>query len=170
LAIGSNIDGCLRVLGVDRWTSGADLRAAFRRLAKRYHPDLNGTRAGNRRFIEVVQAYRVLQHELNLHPDGSELRRCPRCGRYAELLDGLDGRAGCADCLLGRRRWTRYLPMPLYEIVRHFSVVGCYAASAVLALRYVGTGQLEYSAFSLAAALGGLLVLALTCVRVRDVA
>ncbi len=170
MAIGSEIDDCVRVLGLSRWTSGADLRAAFRRLAKEYHPDLNHTLEGNRRFIELVHAYRVLQHELNLHPDGSELRRCPRCGRYAELLDGLDGRAGCADCLLGRTRWMRYLPMPLMDVVRHLSVLALYVASAALALRYVETGQLEYSALSLAAAVAGLLILALTCISVRDVA
>lgn len=47
------------VLGVPRSETPQGIRAAFRDLAKRYHPDRSGP-AGERRFREVVEAYEVL--------------------------------------------------------------------------------------------------------------
>ena len=50
-----------QILGVDRGASDSDIRQAHRRLAKRYHPDLNpeDPKAGER-FKEVAAAYAIL--------------------------------------------------------------------------------------------------------------
>lgn len=49
------------VLGVDRNVSEADLKKAYRRLAKQYHPDLNpGDKVAEAKFKEVNEAYEVL--------------------------------------------------------------------------------------------------------------
>lgn len=109
----------LRAQELEPGASGDEVRAAFRRLARRYHPDLDRTRRGQQRFVQVVQAYRALQMELGLHPDPTRYRLCPGCGHYAELLDGLDGRAGCTECLLGFTQRGRYLPLPIVISVRH---------------------------------------------------
>lgn len=46
------------VLGVDPGASDAEIRAAYRRLVKRYHPDHNGgSEESERRFEEVQDAY-----------------------------------------------------------------------------------------------------------------
>lgn len=51
-----------RALGVPRGASPADIKAAHRKLAKRYHPD---TAAGeSRRFLLAQEAYRVLSDPL----------------------------------------------------------------------------------------------------------
>lgn len=51
-----------RALGVPRGANKADIKAAHRKLAKRYHPD---TAAGeSRRFLIVQEAYRVLSDPL----------------------------------------------------------------------------------------------------------
>ncbi len=49
------------VLEVDRNTSEADLKKAYRKLAKKYHPDLNpGDKVAEAKFKEVNEAYEVL--------------------------------------------------------------------------------------------------------------
>lgn len=48
-------------LGVKRDASEADVRKAFRRLAKKHHPDRNkGDKAAEQRFKEINEAYSVL--------------------------------------------------------------------------------------------------------------
>ena len=50
-----------KVLGVDRSASQADIRKAFRKLAKQYHPDLNGSDPkAQERFQELNEANEVL--------------------------------------------------------------------------------------------------------------
>ena len=53
------------VLQVDRSASPADIKRAFRKLAKRYHPDTNPRRpkAAAQRFKEILTAYNVLRNE-----------------------------------------------------------------------------------------------------------
>ncbi len=52
------------VLGVPRGASQKEIQAAFRRLAKQYHPDLNpGDKEAERRFQEASAAYDILGDE-----------------------------------------------------------------------------------------------------------
>ncbi len=52
------------VLGVPRDASAADIKSAFRKLARQYHPDLNpGNAEAEERFKEINQAYEVLSDE-----------------------------------------------------------------------------------------------------------
>ena len=51
-----------RALGVPRGATEADIKAAHRRLAKRYHPDASG--GDSDRFLKVQEAYRVLSDPL----------------------------------------------------------------------------------------------------------
>lgn len=49
------------ILGVKRDASEKDIKQAYRRLARRYHPDVNpGDAAAERRFKEISAAYAVL--------------------------------------------------------------------------------------------------------------
>lgn len=49
------------VLGVDKGASDAEIKSAFRRLAKKYHPDLNkDDPTATDKFKEVQEAYEVL--------------------------------------------------------------------------------------------------------------
>ena len=51
-----------QILGVRRDASSGDIKKAYRKLAKKYHPDTsNGTRADiKKKFQEITEAYRVL--------------------------------------------------------------------------------------------------------------
>ncbi|KOP68963.1 hypothetical protein AMS62_05595 [Bacillus sp. FJAT-18019] len=49
------------VLGVQKSASAEEIKKAYRKLAKRYHPDVNqGSQEAARKFQEVQQAYEVL--------------------------------------------------------------------------------------------------------------
>ncbi len=50
------------VLGLKRGAAEADIKRAYRKLARRYHPDVNpGDKAAENRFKEITEAYEVLQ-------------------------------------------------------------------------------------------------------------
>ena len=160
---------CFLMLELDASASPDEVRAAFRRLAKQNHPDLSRGRSQQKRFEQIVKAYRILKNELKLHADGSDVRICPACGRYKELLEGLDGRSLCPDCLLGEPRRKHFLPQPVITTVKHLSVVGLYVAAIVLMIQSFISEDVVPAAWSFACALAGLIILAVTVLRLRNV-
>ncbi|MEM7648845.1 MAG: J domain-containing protein, partial [Cyanobacteria bacterium P01_A01_bin.70] len=51
----------LRVLGLRSNASFEEVKASYRRLARRYHPDMNpGDREAEDKFIRITQAYQAL--------------------------------------------------------------------------------------------------------------
>lgn len=48
------------ILGVDKSASADEIKSAYRRLAKKYHPDLNKTEEAAEKFKEINEAYEVL--------------------------------------------------------------------------------------------------------------
>ena len=51
-------------LGVDRSANAAELKSDYRKLAKKYHPDVNpGDAAAEQKFKDVSEAYEVLKDE-----------------------------------------------------------------------------------------------------------
>jgi len=52
---------CYETLGVDRKARAADIKKAYRRLARKFHPDLNpGDKAAEERFKRISEAYETL--------------------------------------------------------------------------------------------------------------
>lgn len=49
------------VLGVDENATMKEIKAAYRRLARRYHPDTNPDASASERFRRIVEAYEVLR-------------------------------------------------------------------------------------------------------------
>ena len=164
-----SLDECFRVLGLRPSAGGAEIKRAFRQLAKEHHPDLRHGRADRRTFIRIVAAYRRLHTELHLRSSEDNLRPCPSCGRAAELLDGADGRIACLDCLLGITQRRRALPLPLWTTVRHVGVIVLEAASLACFGLAVATGAFAYAVASLLTGVAALVVLALTCITVKHV-
>lgn len=52
-----------RTLGLKSGASLDDIRRAYRRLAKQFHPDLNPSPEARQRFLAIVEAYEVLTGE-----------------------------------------------------------------------------------------------------------
>ena len=49
-----------KILGVDKNASDEDIKRAFRKLAKQYHPDVNKEEGAQEKFKEIGEAYSVL--------------------------------------------------------------------------------------------------------------
>ncbi|HNX97287.1 MAG TPA: DnaJ domain-containing protein, partial [Candidatus Aminicenantes bacterium] len=50
------------ILGVAKGATLADIKKAYRKLARKYHPDLNpGDKAAEQKFKEMTEAYEVLK-------------------------------------------------------------------------------------------------------------
>jgi curved DNA-binding protein CbpA len=78
---GSDVD-LYGVLGVPRDASAREIRHAYRRLARRHHPDLNPDAGGSQRFASVAGAYEILQdpvrrarYDRTLSPSPAVVRR-----------------------------------------------------------------------------------------------
>lgn len=51
------------ILGIGRGASEAEIKKAYRQMAKKYHPDLNkGDKIAEERFKEAADAYQVLSN------------------------------------------------------------------------------------------------------------
>ena len=73
-----------QVLGVERGSSDADIKRAFRKLAQQWHPDVNAEAEAQERFKEINDAYQILS-------DPERRQRYDTFGRA-----GVDGAAGGA--------------------------------------------------------------------------
>lgn len=70
------------ILGVSRSADGEELKQAYRRLARKYHPDVNKDAGAEERFKEINRAYEVLS-------DGQSRAQYDRFGEV-----GVSGAAG----------------------------------------------------------------------------
>ncbi len=86
------------VLGVARTASDDDIRKAFRKLAKQYHPDLNpGDKAAEAKFKEISQANELLSDaEKRRRFDAGEIdatgQEVPPRGFYRDQAGGFGGK------------------------------------------------------------------------------
>src|ERR1051325_4024319 len=81
------------ILGVDRSASAAEIKKAYRKLARQYHPDINpGNKEAEAKFKAINEAYEVLS-------DKEKREKYDRFGRdwqrYQQGAEGCDwGGAG----------------------------------------------------------------------------
>ncbi len=74
-----------KTLGVDRTSSPDSIKSAFRKLARKYHPDVNpGDTSAEAKFKEINEAYEVLS-------DSDKRRKYEQFGRYWNQSAGFGG-------------------------------------------------------------------------------
>lgn len=72
-----------RILGVTRRASQADIKKAYKKLVRKWHPDKNKHPQAEDRFIEISKAYEILSHEgrrseYDIYGHGGENQDYPR--------------------------------------------------------------------------------------------
>ena len=89
------------VLGVSKTASESELKSAYRKLAKKYHPDVNpGDKEAEAKFKEATEAYSVLS-------DADKRRQYDQFG-HAAFEQGGGGAGGFGGFDFQRRRYGRY--------------------------------------------------------------
>jgi curved DNA-binding protein len=87
------------ILGVKRDASADDIKTAYRRLARKFHPDVSKEKDAEEKFKEMAEAYETLRDpekrgaydQLGSHAPGQEFRPPPDWGeRFAQGQSGLD--------------------------------------------------------------------------------
>lgn len=73
-----------KVLGVDRGASQEDIQKAFRKLARKYHPDVSKEDDAEERFKKVNEAYEVLK-------DPESRKKYDQLGKDWKKYQGADG-------------------------------------------------------------------------------
>jgi len=56
----------LDILGINQKASKEEVKLAYKRLAKQYHPDLNKTQKAKEKFIEINNAYNKIMNKDSL--------------------------------------------------------------------------------------------------------
>lgn len=80
-----------RILGVDRNASAKDIRKAYRRLARQYHPDVNpGDKQAEAKFKQINEAHEVLS-------DAEKRRKYDELGQSYQQWQRMGGQPGGFD-------------------------------------------------------------------------
>jgi curved DNA-binding protein len=126
------------ILGVKRDAGADEIKTAYRRLARKFHPDVSKEKDAEEKFKEMAEAYETLKDpekraaydQLGRHQSGEEFRPPPDWGQHfaqgqgafddidlSDLFAGLAGRQGRG----GGRRADRPIPGSDYEAVVRIS-------------------------------------------------
>lgn len=77
------INRYLEILGLKPGVSSDDIKDAYRRLAKLYHPDLNKSQEAKQKFIEIHEAYKYLNESGSTpEPEPMEYNARPQKSEY----------------------------------------------------------------------------------------
>jgi len=135
-------------LGVERGASTDDIKKAYRKLARKYHPDVSKESGAEERFKEIAEAYNTLKDpekraaydQLGSHAPGQDFQPPPDWqqqfggGRFSfDDSDLSDLFAGLRSGRPGARRDGGKIPMPGqdYEVAVHITLEEAYAGGEV---------------------------------------
>jgi curved DNA-binding protein len=134
-------------LGVERTATADAIKAAYRKLARKYHPDVSKEAGAEEKFKEVSEAYETLKDpekraaydELGRHPEGEQFRPPPGWEQsfggtsfsfddvdLADLFAGISGRGG-----RGRRAPNAPIPGQDFEAAVRVSFDQAYKGTEI---------------------------------------
>src|SRR2546427_7055279 len=136
------------VMGVDRKASPEEIKNAYRKLARKYHPDVSKEKDAEEKFKELGEAYETLRDpekraaydQLGSHRPGQEFRPPPGWERQFgggsfsfDDLDLGDLFAGLAGGMHRAGRGGGKVPIPGedYEVTAHISLEDAYRGTEV---------------------------------------
>src|SRR5215510_1505867 len=87
------------ILGIPRDAAEADIKKAYRKLARKYHPDVSKEKGAEEKFKEVAEAYEVLKDkdkraaydQMGSYQPGQDFRPPPDCGDRFGTQGGMHG-------------------------------------------------------------------------------
>src|SRR5919109_4938895 len=86
------------ILGLPHGASDSDIKRAYKRLARRYHPDINpGDRMAEARFRQILEAYETLIDPDRRHRYDSGAAPDPAADRRVSGFEGFDFSARGTD-------------------------------------------------------------------------
>ena len=141
--------GYYEILGISSRASSAEVKTAFRRLAKELHPDCNSAnKAAHRHFLAVQRAYTVLRNA-DARADYDLYLKIQNAGADVEPIEMTAGRSdtGRRGTMRRRRFWHRAIKGAAASIA--FTLV--FVAGALLWQRDVSTLRSDSAAWLIAA-------------------
>lgn len=133
--------GYYATLGLGREASAAQIKAAYRELAQRWHPDRSPEPEAAERFRRIQEAYEVLRDPLRRMAYDNEARRSAARARAQAAAMAVDGAAG-------PNRWGQRVAWPLAA----FSTLALIAVSAALWASVAKLSRLERELAAVSAA------------------
>lgn len=79
---------CYSILGIPRTASMGEIRAAYRRLARIYHPDLNTEPESEARMQQINEAYNVLSDPIRRFQHDTDVNTAARQQRQQQRRSG----------------------------------------------------------------------------------
>jgi curved DNA-binding protein len=136
------------VMGVDRKAGAEEIKSAYRKLARKYHPDVSKEPGAEEKFKELGEAYETLKDpekraaydRLGSHRPGQEFRPPPGWeqqfgdGRFSfDDIDLADLFAGMAGGMhrAGRGAGKIQMPGQDYEVTAHITLEDAYRGTEV---------------------------------------
>jgi curved DNA-binding protein len=129
------------VMGVERGASPEEIKSAYRKLARKYHPDVSKEPDAEEKFKEVAEAYETLKNpekraaydQLGSHRPGQDFSPPPgwekQFGEGGYSFEDLD--LGDLFSAFGARRGSVRAPGQDYEVTAHISLEEAYRGAEV---------------------------------------
>ncbi|OQY36628.1 MAG: J domain-containing protein [Chloroflexota bacterium] len=115
-----------KVLGVNRDATQEDIKKAFRKLARKYHPDVKGSESSEEKFKEINEAYQVLsdtEKRQKYDQFGSHYKQYSRAGGQPEDFNWGPWRSQ-GQPRRGAYQTRQVSPEELQQMFGHFGGIG----------------------------------------------